>query len=260
MKKKNTLYLVCSFIFLFTSGFSYGQGSNNDGKWHLILEPYLMLPYMNGKSGVGNLPDAEFSQSAGDIFKNLELSGMLYAEVIKDRWAMTSDMSYMKLGSDVSVKNDILRGDASSKQFVWEVGGMYRFLPWLEAGLAFQLINLKSGLDLEYTNLSGEAVKKSNDLSKTWVDPSLLVRTSYVFPGSGRWSCQFRGNLGGLGIGSDLYWQVQAYAGYRFSRVFTLSLGYRATGVDYQSGSGEERFLYDVVTHGPVFRFGFDVF
>ena len=86
------------------------------------------------------------------------------------------------------------------------------------------------------------------------MDPTIIARVK--LPLKGKFSAQFRGNIGGFGIGSKLSWQLQAYAGYRFSQLFELQLGYRVIGLDYEKGSGEDRFLYDVDTFGPVLRFG----
>ena len=68
-----------------------------------------------------------------------------------------------------------------------------------------------------------------------------------------------RGDIGGFGIGSDFTWQIQAYAGYRFSKLFQLTGGYRVIGINYNKGTGEDRFLYDMDTFGPVVRFGFNL-
>jgi len=32
-------------------------------KWHYLLQPYAMFPGMDGKIGLGELPDAEFNPS-----------------------------------------------------------------------------------------------------------------------------------------------------------------------------------------------------
>ena len=37
-----------------------------------------------------------------------------------------------------------------------------------------------------------------------------------------KWHFRFRGELGGFGIGPDLTWQLQAYAGYRFTSVLIV--------------------------------------
>jgi hypothetical protein len=46
-------------------------------------------------------------------------------------------------------------------------------------------------------------------------------------------------------------------AGYRFSRLFDLTAGYRVISLDYSSGEGAAAFVYDMVTFGPMIRFGF---
>lgn len=56
---------------------------------------------------------------------------------------------------------------------------------------------------------------------------------------------------------SDFAWQVQALAGYRFSKLFDMTAGYRAIGLDYSSGEGVNTFVYDMITFGPVLRVGF---
>ena len=73
-----------------------------------------------------------------------------------------------------------------------------------------------------------------------------------------KFAYQLRGEIGGFGIGSDLAWQIQAYAGYRFSPLFEMTGGYRIISLDYENGRGTDRFMYDVDTSGPVIRFGFN--
>ena len=51
---------------------------------------------------------------------------------------------------------------------------------------------------------------------------------------------------------------MQAYAGYRFSKLFQVTAGYRVLGMNYDKGSGEDRFLYDMDISGAVVRFGFN--
>ncbi len=54
--------------------------------------------------------------------------------------------------------------------------------------------------------------------SKTFYDPILLTRLTYSI--EDKWLFQFRGDLGGFGIGSDFTWQLQAYAGYQIGIQF----------------------------------------
>ncbi len=225
-------------------------------KWYYLLEPYAMFPNMKGKMGLGSLPDAEVDEDPGDIFKNLQFGAMLYAEAYNDLWAISSDFTYMKLGADIASKNGIITGNAEAKQLAWELAGLRKLKPWLEVGIGLQLNSIKSDLAVNVSTPSGPQAR-SRGLTETWVDPSIIARVK--FPMQGKWLLQFRGNIGGFGIGSDFYWQVQAYAGYRFSKLFQLSAGYRVISADYEKGSGQDRFLYDINTFGPVLRFGFNL-
>lgn len=231
----------------------HAKAQQNDKKWHFLVEPYLMFPNMNGTTGVGTQSDVSVNENPGDIFSNLQIGAMLYAEASRGRWAVTSDLTYMKLGSDISSSDGSVTGNADEKQLAWELAILRRFLPWLEAGVGAQLNSIKTTIDLtEITDAGPEAF--NGDLTKTWVDPSIIVRVK--FPLSQRWFIQGRGNIGGFDAGSRLYWQAQAYVGYHISKVFQVSVGYRAIGVDYNKGSGDNRFLYDITTFGPVARFG----
>jgi hypothetical protein len=92
--------------------------------------------------------------------------------------------------------------------------------------------------------------------SETWVDPVVVVRAR--LPDSEKWILELKADYGGFGIGSDATYQVQAMAGYRFSKLFQATAGYRTLGIDYSAGSEADRFYYDVNTSGPIMRFGFN--
>lgn len=225
-------------------------------KWHFLVEPYVMFPNMHGTTGLGGLPNAAVDENAGDIFRNLQFGVMLYAEGRKGFWTFSSDLTYMHLKSDVNVNDPAGSGTVDIKQLAWELAGMRQLASWFELGLAFQLNNIKSDVDL-FINTSGGVEERTSQIDETWVDPSILVRVKTDL--SNKWFFQFRGNIGGGGIGSDLYWQLQSYFGYRFSKLFQLSAGYRVIYIDYETGSGDDRFVYDMTTFGPVIRFGFNL-
>jgi hypothetical protein len=229
---------------------------NANNKWRFLIEPYMMFPNMNGTVGMGNLPDADVDQDPGDIFSKFKIGAMLYAEASKRNWTISSDVTYMKLGSDVAGKHGIITGDANVEQLAWELAGLYKLKPWLDAGIGFQLNNIKSDLNLIVNTGSGPQ-SRSRSINESWVDPSVIARIK--LPLSEKWFFQFRGNVGGFGIGSDFYWQTQAYFGYRFSKLFQLSAGYRIISIDYEKGSGADHFLYDMNTFGSVLRIGFNL-
>lgn len=250
------LLLLFTICLLFINGFAQDSTNVSGNKWHYLVQPYLMFPNMNGEVGLGELPNANVDASAGDIFNNLQIGAMLYLEAHNDLWAVSSDLLYMDLNQDVSERNLVKSGNADAKQFAWELAGLRKLLPWLEAGLGARLNSLTSGLQLNIETPGGETSDKSKSLTKTWVDPIIISRIK--IPAGNTFLFQVRGDIGGFGIGSQFAWQVQADAGYRFSRLFDMGLSYRIIGIDYETGSGDSRFLYNVNTFGPCIKFGFN--
>jgi len=246
------LPLLCLFVFS-----SIAQDSTAvKNKWHFQAEVYLMFAKLNGTVGAGTLPDATAEADFGDILSKLKMAAMLYTEASAGKWAITSDIIYLKLAQDATAGIIIKSGKVTVKQFSWEVAGLRKLLPWLEAGIGLRLNNLNNNVSIVRNNIGGGTTALSKSLIKTWVDPIIVARVKS--DPSKKFIYQFRGDFGGFGAGSDFAWQIQAYAGWRFSKLFQLTGGYRVISVDYNKGTGENRFLYDVNTFGPVVRFGFN--
>jgi hypothetical protein len=131
-------------------------------------------------------------------------------------------------------------------------------LSFWEIGAGARLNNIQTDIDVRrYVIGPGNPTEEvSESASKTWVDPIIITRLSADI--KDKWLFQLRGDVGGFGVGSDLAWQVQAYAGFRFTKLFQLTAGYRILSIDYDKGEDSERFTYNVDTFGPVIRFGFN--
>jgi len=240
-------------IFLFmilVANTSFAQDTLSH-KWHYVLEGYMMFPNMSGQTTVRNLPEVDVDASAGDILGHLNIGAMLYAEATNDNWAITSDILYMNLGQEAQQGNFVTSGDVTVKEMCWELAGLKRITPWLDAGVGGRLLSLNAEIDI--VTLKDF---RSESATRTWFDPVIIVRSNHIF--NEKWILQVRGDLGGFGIGSDFTWQGQVYAGYRFSKLFQATVGYRYIGIDYDKGEGQDRFLYDIDTYGAVIRFGFN--
>jgi hypothetical protein len=254
-----SVFFACMLSILI-SGNLMAQDSNavapQKNKWSFLVEPYMMFPSMNGSVGLGDLPDATVDASSNDIFGNLKMGFMLNAEATNGKWTIGTDVLYMSLAQGAEDRNLISSGEVTAKQIGWEVSGLYGVTPWLDLGIGSILNSINSGVDLNIKTIGGGTTNKSKSLTETWFDPMLIAR---IKSKSGeKFIYQFRGEIGGFGIGSDLAWQMQAYAGYRFSKLFQITGGYRIISLDYESGTGQNRFMYNVDTSGPVVRFGFN--
>lgn len=255
MKNYSINRVITALLLMFLTGLGSlhkAQAQETTTKnWHHLAEIYLMFPNMSGETAIGELPPVSVDADVSDIFGSLEMGAMLYLETTNDDWAITSDFIYMKLGQDLEARTIVEGGELEMRQYAWEVAGLKRIMPWLDAGLALRYNQLNMDLDIKFPN---ETKEKST--SESWVDPVVIVRSNHAF--NEHWFTQLRADAGGFGIGSDFSWQLQANVGYRFSDLLQTSLGYRYISMDYEDGEGEDRFLYDMDMNGFVARVGFN--
>lgn len=244
---KKLLTIVGCLLFLT----AFAQEDTATKKWHYLGEVYMMFPNMNGETGVRELPTVAVDATVGDILGHLKMGGMFYLEATNDDWTISSDFLYMHLEQDVTPKTIITGGEVSMKQTCWEIAGLKKIQPWFDLGIAARLVNLQAGVDIQTIN-----DLKSASINETWVDPVIVTRFQGNFTEKLFW--QFRGDFGGFGIGSDFTWQAQANIGYRFSKLFQTSIGYRDISINYDKGEASNRFVYNVDTFGAVLRLGFN--
>ena len=149
------------------------------------------------------------------------------------------------------------------KEWLVEGGGLFQLGRWplgKAEGAAVALDVLGGG---RYWNLSGDLdayapeahLSFSKSGSKDWIDPFVglrfrlnLTQDLLLF---------LRGDVGGVSVGSRFSWNASAILGYSISRVVSVGLGYRALYVDYESGSGSNKFEYKVTMYGPMVGAGF---
>ena len=246
-----------SLLLLFTGNHLLtGQSSVPEKKWHFLTDVYLMFPYMDGETGIGESLVLPVDANPGDIFGKLQMGAMLYLEARTDKWAITSDLVYMSLNQEVTPGTIVNSGNVTAKQLIWEAAGLYRITPFLEAGVGGRLNYLEVGIDARRNAFPAGTEEVTGQESKTWYDPVVIAR--FTSDLKDKWLFQFRGDIGGFGLGSDLTWQLHGTAGYRFSKLFQMSLGYRILSTDYQTGDEPKEFLFDVYEFGPEIRFGFN--
>jgi hypothetical protein len=253
-------YSLVAILTLTIGSFSLTNAVAQDVKptvkseWSYFVEPYILFPNMSGTVGLADLLDATVDANTNDIFGNLKMGAMLYAEASNDKWAIGSDLLYMSLAQGVRPGSNLISGEITTKQLSWEISGLRKVNPWLELGIGGNLNSINAGVNLQL-NILNSSVNRAREMTQTWFDPMLIARIKGK--AGEKFIYQFRGEIGGFGIGSDFAWQMQAVAGYQFSKLFSVSGGYRIISLDYESGSGLNHFKYDVNTFGPTIKFGF---
>ena len=255
LSRKTVFEIVLCFSFLLPYFTINAQTPDSSKKYQLFLEPYLMLTSMSGTTGIGNLPNTFVCIPASDLFSHLKFGGMLYAEVHNNQFAFTSDLFYASLSQDASGKNGILSGTANLKQFFWELEALRKLTPWVEVGIGARINSIESGLNIHVT-LPGGSMTQTGDKKNTWVDPLIVTRLKTWV--DNKWLLALRVDVGGFGIGSQFSWQLQPDIAYRASKLMQFGLGYRYLFMDYNHGSGSDRFYYNMEEYGPQIRIGFN--
>lgn len=249
--------VILAITFCLFSTQLVAQDKTKEKNWNYLTEAYLMFPYMSGEAGLGESLILPVDANPGDIFDKLKMAGMLYFEAHNNKWAITTDLVYLNLNQDLTPGKKIHSGNIGVNQLAWELAGLYRLTSFLELGIGGRLNNLKSTSEGRINVFPAGTIEFSGSSSKTWYDPILIARLATDI--KDKWLFQFSGDVGGFGIGSDLTWQLQGYAGYRFSKVLQLTAGYRVLSINYKSGEGSEEFIFNMKEFGPVIRLGFNL-
>lgn len=238
---------------LLTMVFSVTAQETKDDKWEFTIAPYLMFPNMSGDVTVKGLT-AGIDMNTGDILENLKFGGMLYYEMSKNGWTIALDALYMSLESNGEMPLTGRQTEVGLKEFAFESTLFNRVVPWMDLGIGSRIVALDAGLEIE----PGDNILPGQDISAnyTWFDPILAVRLIAPLDDS-KWNAAVRADIGGFGIGSEFSWQVYPMVGYRFTKTFELALSYRALSMDYENGSGDDLFKYDVTTYGAELGFLF---
>lgn len=217
---------------------SQGGAAKTD-EWTFTAAPYLILPWMNGTTAVKGY-EVEVNANPSDIFSNLQFGAMGYFEARKAGWGFGADALYMALGS--SIDRPPLNIDVNQ--------GAYTFI-----GMRQVHENVDVLFGARWNVLQGELSFKGplqtvlKD-TKQWVDPVVGLRLKQNF--GGRWHISLEGDIGGFGAASKFAWELYPVVGVDVHKRVSLELGYRVLGMNYDTGSGNDYFKYDVVTQGII--------
>lgn len=207
---------------------------------------------------------------------------MAYLEADKGPVGVYADFVFTKMGfttSQSAYRNPVaglkLSATANAaltmQMFIMEVGGVYELARWnggagnattLEAvgGFRYWNVNLVGTFDVLITanttrfNLGRSGGFALADSGTTqWVDPLVGLRLRHhLAPNQ---TITVRGDIGGFNLANSLSWQ--AIAVYSYDWQFTgyqiaALLGFRALGVNYNTGSGATAFGLNEVFYGPI--------
>jgi hypothetical protein len=260
-----TLKVAILIVVIFVNSLAQGQSANlNDDQWDIQLTPYFWAAELKGDATLrGRTGPVEVSFS--DLLDNLDIAFMGRAEAWKGRWGLFFDGLYMDLGAEFSTPRGLVSADIDVKMTMLEFGLGYHL--WeTQVGkegsqkLSFDLLgggrymNLEGEVDIVVGGpLAGLGLGRTFGRREEWVDPIVGGRLRWDI--NEKLAAAVRFDFGGFGIGegSNLTWNFVAGIDYKLKKNMSLKAGYRIFDIDYDSGSGTNKFGIDAQFRGPIF-------
>jgi hypothetical protein len=242
--------LLAPFIALIALALSGLQEARSE-EWTFVVAPYALMPNISGDASVGRIDGVDVDVSTGDILDSLDLGAMLQLEARhSSNFGAMVNYAFMDLGKKVDgplgftqVKADIFQGileGFASYRFTFDKSTLDTY-----AGVRWWDINL--GVDTN-TPLGSRHYNRDED----WVDPVLGAR--WLPRVAEQWRLLLQGDVGGFGAASQFSWCAQAGVLWDVSEMTSVTVLYKALGVDYHSGAQHTPgyFAYDTITQGPL--------
>ena len=259
---------VLSYIFLL----AFSPNSHSADNWDFELAPYIWLVSLQGDVTVKG-QTSEVDASFSDFLEDLVFAAEIHFEATRKKgrkFGFWLDGTYVKLRSDANigplnleVENQfvILEGAFFLNIHNWELGSNSA-----NGELSKPYISLDASAGLRYWYLDAEldfkgqgpiGVSGNLDGDQDWIEPFIGLRSFINI--NDRIRVILRTDFGGFGIGSssDLTWVGGLGFGYAITKRIEALIGYRAIYLDYENGSGNNRFAMDVWMHNPFIGINF---
>lgn len=237
-------------------------------QWTLSFTPYGWVPFLNGDQTVKGRT-VSIDVNPIEVLEHLQRAPwMSYAEARRGPLALYNDVFYANLGIDASAARTFGSATLSAslgvdfEQAIVEVGGAYEIAKWRSGGGSSTAIDILGGARYWHQDMAinlaigvgGGGLIIARAGSVDWVDPVIGGRIRHqLAPGQ---DLVLRADIGGFDVGSQFSWNALAAYSWdiavRDGVTYSGVLGYRALDVDYEQGSGLNKYEYDVLMHGPI--------
>ncbi|WP_455379493.1 hypothetical protein [Petrachloros mirabilis] len=240
-----------------------------DDDWHFTLVPYLWLPSVNGKMNI-NLPHGagsnDFDVSSSDYMDNFTFAALVAMELEKGNWSLFTDFMYMDFSdSNRQVTFPNLPGgrvdvsaDTGIKALVLEGGPAYSLYRSQDIQFDFlagvRYVALDTHADLNFSTTLPVGIPSRNfSYNLDLVDPIVGIKGRFEL-GKG-WFIPYYFDAGGFGINNEWSWQAYGAIGYHFSKLFSMTLGYRHLQYNFDNDKLLNDFYMSGGQLGFIFRF-----
>jgi hypothetical protein len=230
---------LCPIVIALAAALAQAQtGTGQKNGWQYTLAPYLMMPWMNGTTAVKGY-EVDVNSDPGDVFSNLQFGVMGYFEARNGPWGVGVDTIYMALGSTIDQPPTNVDVNQGAFTFI----GMRELHENVDLVFGARWNVLQGKIDFK-----GPQIVVEN--TKQWVDPVVGLKLKHSL--GGRWHFTLEGDIGGFGAMSKFAWELFPVVGVDVHKRASLMMGYRVLSMNYDTGSGDQYFKYDVTTQAIV--------
>jgi len=264
--------VIALLVFMLSCLLALGADSSDNDKWEFEFTPYFWLSSIDADSTVQG-QTASVDLSFGDILDNFDVFGLMgrFEAWYGGEVGFIFDGTYVDMDSKegaVNVPGTPIGVDINMKQSIVDLGVGYRAFetplargegssvgsgpPTLYfdviGGLRYNYMDQEQSLQIIIPGIGQPSLSGNED----WLEPFIGGRIGVHI--TDKFGAVVRGNVGGFGLGnaSDLSWNFVGGIGYRPWQLVSFKLAYRIYGLDYEKGTGPNRFGFDGTLYGPV--------
>ena len=247
---KVSRFIICGVIYTLVWCFPAYADVNSSDKWEFQIAPYTWLAGQKGTvATLPGLPPADIEVDFyDDVLGNINGALMLVGEARKGRYGMFTDVVYTDIEAEGSTPGPFFSSVKSrTKSWIVSAAGLYRLVERQEA--FFDVIGgiRYWSVDSELSLGAGLIPAREISHQEDWIDP--IIGLKGLTPiGASKFFISGFFTIGGFGAGSDFMWDANINLGYRWTKGFSTTLGYRYLDVDYEDGD----FLYDIAQDGLI--------
>jgi hypothetical protein len=218
--------------------------------WQFRLTPYLWFAGLKGDvATIPGAPSAPIDISPSDALDDTEAGVMVMFDAKRRRHGLFTDFLYTDVQSDEELLpppigltlRSVTKTTIFSLAYQYEVFNRDQAIVDLMLGARYW--NIDS--ELRFGGGSGLLAGRKVKHDESWIDPMVGLKGRMPL-GNSNFYIQGGAGLGGLGVGSDLFYEFNGAVGYQWNKAIGTAIGYRLFDVDYE----DDGFLYDARQQG----------
>jgi hypothetical protein len=217
---------------------------------HYRLTPYAWFAGLQGDvATIPGAPSAPVDVPASDALRDTEASLMLLIDARQARHGVLADLFYSDVRSDEELLPPPIALTLASvtKTTVASIAYQYELFRQDRVLIDFMLGARYWAIDAELTlgGGSGPLAGRSVTHTESWVDPLTGIKGRLPL-GDSKIYAEGGAAIGGFGMGSDVFYDLNGAIGYQWNKAVGSAIGYRMFDVDYD----HDGFVYDARQQG----------